>query len=87
MCGLWTVSRQTAWLILEGLLPTGICTVGELGWRITFQDTLQVRPVALILDVLSRKVLAGQYPTPAAKSNGCIFKVNIQRTVHHSETT
>ena len=47
---------------------------GRCGGGIACQDTAQVRPCSLFLDVLSRKVLVVNTPTPAsALPEECIY--------------
>ena len=47
--------------MLSQLIPAG-----RRGGCIDYQDTPQVRPCSLFLDVLSRKVLVVNTPTPAS---------------------
>ena len=47
---------------MEGVAGLLNLVVGALGRVLSYQDTAQVHPCSLFLDVLSRKVLVRQYP-------------------------
>ena len=70
------VNKPSKRMIARQYLPPQVFHLnlwGRWGGVFTYQDTPQVRPCRLFLDVLSRKVLVSEYPTPASSETECIY--------------